>query len=186
MFGRKPVDLQAQIELAQQLYRYQNFRAVCLENKIQSDNYQFSSIKAFHSLLRRYLATGEKDLQRATDTFYNTIDKLKETHCAILTPSQKDLAPVYKRKPKGVRKSKSYVSKSIPVEVGSNTQTSKINLSQDTLNKIKKTDTVVGIKVNDCIKLFDNEDIMKGFVDAFSFMENPPVYKKVKVTISEI
>ena len=185
MFGRKPVDLQAQIELAQQLYRYQNFRAVCLENKIQSDNYQFSSIKAFHSLLRRYLATGEKDLQRATDTFYNTIDKLKETHCAILTPSQKDLAPVYKRKPKSVRKSKSYVSKSIPLE-SIDTQISKINLSQDTLNKIKKTDTVVGIKVNDCIKLFDNEDIMKGFVDAFSFMENPPVYKKVKVTISEI
>ena len=73
IFGRKPADPQAQVELAKQLYRFQNFKSSVIPQKVESDVYQSSSVVAFYSIMRRYLYTGHKDLQRALPIFLSIL-----------------------------------------------------------------------------------------------------------------
>lgn len=183
-FGKKAVDVSYQIQLAHDLYKYQNYKGSIIPSKVKSDAYQTSSIIAFHSLLRKYVHTGKKDLQRATEEFYTTIDQLKAQCFSVLRPSDDEAARPYTEHNFG-GKNNCKVTKDVSVQTPVR-QENKINISQDTLSRIKSSNTVIGVQVNDSIKLFDNEDVMKGFISAFSYMENPPVFKKVKITITEI
>lgn len=185
-FGKQPMDTEVTVNLATQLYKYQNYKSSAAVKNIDCSAYQDSSIIAFHSLLRKYITTGQKDLQRANDTFYNTIDSLREKHYTILRPSEQDQARPYTLHS---RKTKSVVKTSTDNSVKPvSKDPQKLNISADTMEKVKQCmdKSVIGVQVEDSIKLFDNEDVMKGFISAFSYMENPPKFRKVKVTITEV
>lgn len=184
--GRKAADVKHQIKLAHELYKYQDFKSSVAATKVKSDVYQPSTIIAFHSLLRKYLHTGVKDLRRANNEFYNMVDELKSQCFSVLRPSEQDAARPFTQHEWQQKNSRVNTTKDETVKQINNKTSEKINICNDTLTKIKNTNTIVGVQVKDSIKLFENEDVMKGFISAFSYMDNPPEYKKVKVTITEI
>lgn len=182
--ARTSSEIEQQVKLAVELYKHQNFRASAIKQRVKSDVYQESSVIAFLSLLRKYVHTGEKDLKRACQEFYNTIDQLKQQHYSILRPSEEDEARPFAQHNYGRRASK--VVKRVEKQPTQTSTCSKININVDTLQKIKNANTFEGVQIDDCIKLFNNKDVMSGFLSAFSYMQNPPEYKKVKITITEI
>lgn len=178
------------VRIAQQLYKYSNYKRTLIPQKVSSEYYADGSLIALYSILRKYLATSEKDLKRAPNVFFDTIDSLAANHYAKFTPKKDEEAAPYSRQPNRGRPKSSKVKKIRTNEEVETTPSfnsnEKINISKETLQKIQDAKYYIGVKVNDAIKLFDNEDIMKGFISAFSYMENPPTYSKVKITIQEI
>lgn len=188
MFKGKSVDAEALISVTEQLYKYQNYKGTIAAQKIKTDRYMPTSVIALHSLLRRYLTTGEKDLKRTNPLFYQTIDELKQKCYTPLTPSLSEQAKVYTSKTRTTKnKCKVIKTESNQINNLNNIQNNnKINISSETLDKIRKNESYIGVQIKDAIKLFNNEDTLSGFISAFSFMENPPQYKKVKVVITEL
>lgn len=187
-FGKKAVDVKYQVELAKELYRYQNFKSSVISNKVKSEAYQGSSIVAFHSLLRKYLANGKKDLQRATEAFYNAIDEAKAAYTSILRPSDEEAARPYTEHNFGGKGHKSSPVKIItPAKKSYDPNSNKIEISQDTMEKIKSRNTYLALKLEDSFMTFNNTDEMNGFLKACTqFGKNAEDFEKVKITVETL
>ena len=179
----------AQIEVAQQLYKHQNFKSTAIPTRVTSSYYKSSSIVALHSILRRYLATGVKDEERASALFYNTIDNLRNTHCSILRPSLEEEAKPYVACPKRGKKAKKASSVKIvtPAKKAYDPNSNKIEISNDTMEKIKSRNTYMALQLEDSFMTFTNEDEMNGFLKAcVQFGKPSDEFKKVKITVESI
>ncbi len=183
-----PASPEVQQELAKQLYKYQNFRGSLTPQKIKSDIYQESSIVAFHSIMRRYLNTGVKDLQRALPEFYDELDKQKSLCVVPLRPSEDEKARPYTCRP---RKEKSNVRIVKPAykapETSSNSSinnSNKINISSDTLARIKFNNSIVyGLQVDSNLKMFESKDMREGYMQAYRDIDPTMEFKKVKLIL---
>lgn len=183
-----PASPEVQQELAKQLYKYQNFRGSLTPQKIKSDIYQESSIVAFHSIMRRYLNTGVKDLQRALPEFYDELDKQKSLCVVPLRPSEDEKARPYTCRP---RKEKSNVRIVKPAhkasEISSNSSinnSNKINISSDTLARIKFNNSIVyGLQVDSNLKMFESKDMREGYIQAYRDIDPSMEFKKVKLIL---
>lgn len=188
-FGKKPADEKEQVNIATQLYRYQNYKGTCLEGKVSSDIYQMSSIVAFHSLLRKYIATGKKDLQRATDIFYNTIDTLKSQCYTILRPTESERARQYKEHDhSNTVRSKKSITKVVNPSVTKPMETNKINISNETLQAIKHNNSIIyALQINDKLKIFPSKERREGWIEGVVEMMDMDSnnFKRVKLTIEE-
>lgn len=189
VFQKSSTSEQAQIDLATQLYKYQNFKSSVIPSKVQSDTYQTSSIIAFHSLLRKYVHTGAKDLQRALPQFYTAIDELKAKCYSTLRPSEDEAARAFinhdhNNKSKKVKVTK--IEADLPKSDKIDDKTVKI--SADTLEKIKANtrQTYVGLRNGDQIRLFSNKDEMSGYVKAYEDNNLQITFDKVKITIESL
>ena len=189
VFQKSSTSEQAQIDLATQLYKYQNFKSSVIASKVQSDTYQTSSIIAFHSLLRKYVHTGKKDLQRALPQFYTAIDELKAKCYSTLRPSDDEAARAFinhdhsnKNKKVKVTKIEADLPKSDKVDDKT------VKISPETLEKIKANNkqTYVGLRNGDQIRLFSNKDEMNGYVKAYEDNNLQITFDKVKITIESL
>jgi len=177
----------AQIEVAQNLYKHQNFKSTAIPEKVKSSYYKSSSIVALHSILRRYLATGLKDEERASALFYDTIDNLRNTHCSILRPSAAEEARPYTACPKRGKKAKSPVKIITPAKKSYNPNSNKIEISNDTMEKIKSRNTYLALKLEDSFMTFANDSEMNGFLKACTqFGKNADEFEKVKITVESL
>lgn len=178
----------AQIEVAQKLYKHQNFKSTSIPERVTSSYYKSSSIVALHSILRRYLATGLKDEERASALFYDTIDNLRNTHCSILRPSADEEARPYTACPKRGKKAK----KASPVKVITpakkyNPNSNKIEISEETMEAIKSRNTFMALQLDDSFMTFKNDDEMNGFLKACTqFGKSSEEFKKVKITVESM
>ena len=177
-----------QISVAQGLYKHQNFKSTVIADKVKSSWYKGSSIVALHSILRRYLATGYKDTKRTTELFYETIDNLRNTHCSILRPSLDEEARPYTGCPgKGKRSKKSSPVKIITPAKSFDPNSKKIEISEDTMEKIKSRNTYLALKLEDSFMTFNNMDELNGFLKACAqFGKNAEEFEKVKITVETI
>ena len=146
----------AQIEVAQNLYKHQNFKSSAIPGRVHSSYYKDSSIVALHSILRRYLATGKRDEVRASRLFYDTIDNLRNTHCSILRPSVEEEAKPYVECPIRGKKAKAPVKVITPAKKYS-PNSNKIEISNDTMEKIKSRNTYLALKLEDSFMTFAND-----------------------------
>lgn len=178
------------ISVAQQLYKHQNFKSSVIPNKVVSNFYKDSSVVALHSMLRRYLATGVKDLTRTPEVFYTTVDNLRNTHCSILRPSLSEEARPYTGHPgRGKRSSKKASSVKIvsPAKKEYNPNSNKIEISNDTMEKLKSKNTYIALQLEDSFMTFSNDDEMNGFLKAcVQFGKPSDEFKKVKITVESI
>lgn len=188
-FGKAPADLDAQREVARELYRYQNFRSSVIAQKVTSPVYQGSSIVAFYSIMRKYLNTGKKDLQRATQAFYDEIERLKAIHYSILRPSIEEQARPYKEHaPRGSRKKNlrkkveeaRVVSK--PISDGA------IKLSEKArTERAKLENTFLALKLEDKYRTFENEWEIKGYLKCCEDYQIPTEeFQRVKMCVEKI
>lgn len=182
-----PASPEVQQELAKKLYKYQNFKGSLMPEKINSDVYQGSSIVAFHSIMRRYLNTGVKDLQRALPEFYDEIDAQRSSCVVPLRPSEDEKARPYSCRP---RKEKSNVRivkqayKAPETLSNSSSNSNKINISPDTLARIKFNNSIVyGLQVDSNLKMFESKDMREGYIQAYRDIDPTMEFKKVKLIL---
>ena len=177
------------ISVAQQLYKHQNFKSSVIPQKVSSKFYRDSSVVALHSMLRRYLATGVKDLTRTPEVFYTTVDNLRNTHCSILRPSLNEEARPYTGHPNRRKRSS---KKASPVKIitpakSFDPNSKKIEISEDTMEKIKSRNTYLALKLEDSFMTFNNMDELNGFLKACTqFGKNAEEFEKVKITVETI
>ena len=185
-FGRKPADPQAQVDLAKQLYRFQNFKSSVIPQKVESDVYQSSSVVAFYSIMRRYLYTGHKDLQRALPIFFDTIDAQKEECVQLLRPSEKEQARPYTQH-EFVSKKSSKVKVIKPGEPSKKEydfNSNKIDISPATMQAIKLNSSIIyGLKQGQNLTTFTPKEKRDGYLEACRDFEVAESLVKVKVTI---
>jgi hypothetical protein len=177
----------AQIEVAQNLYKYQNFKSTSIPKRVHSNYYKDSSVVALHSIMRRYLATGYRDEVRASALFYDTLDNLRNTHCSILRPSAEEEARPYSACPKKGKRSKASVKVITPAKKEFNPKSNKIEISESTMERIKSRNTYIALKLEDSFMTFTNMDEMNGFLKACTqFGKNAEDFEKVKITVESL
>lgn len=180
---------QAQKELATQVYKYQDFNGKCAVAKINSDVYKDASIIQFHSLARKYLATGVRDEKRASRVFYDTIDYLKSTCYAKLTPGLGQGVKPFNNKPRSKNKNskktlKTYTDTSLQIN-NKIESTNRIEIKASTLKAINDSKTRYGLQIEDRIRIFENESEINGYLKCIEDFNLTVQIKKLKLTLQE-
>ena len=128
-----------------ELYKHQYFNRKAILERINRCGIAENSVTTYASELRTYLRTGKKKAC-FPEKFYLLIDNLKETHCAILTPSEKD--------------------KLIVLKASRNKYENKIEVPKQETKKEEGT-VVYGVKIKDNIKIIGDEAKCDGYVACY-------------------
>lgn len=187
--GKQVQDKELLKHVAVQLYKYQDFKAAVWKDKINVNGYSPATLQTYYSGMRSFLSTGKIDTNRAPRLFYDYIQECVSTHYAKLTPSEKDRVRTYVYTKGRSSKVRKFKDESItPV-----TSTNKIEIKEETLEAIKNTPErvkTVGLLLKDgedtIIRVFENADVLKGFKQAFKYMDksNELTFTEVDVTYS--
>jgi len=180
--------------VAKQLFKHQDFKISALKKRVTSNKWSPTTLITYYTGMRRFIATGDADLNRAPKVFYDLIKEYMNTHVSKLTPSEADRASAYTEKKrtsgpvKKIRvKSSADMFENKSPKVGSN----KIEIKEETLEALKKVPEkihTVGLLLKDgedtIIRVFENEDVLKGFKQAFKYMDksNELTFNEVDVT----
>lgn len=171
-------DDNAVIEVAENLFKYQNFKGDVVCSKYKQNYYNDSSLKAMLSIMRSYLLTGKKDNKRVPPIFYATVDKCLANHVQPLKASEADAARAFRNKPQKSKVVKKTVKTSTPVY-------EKKVLKN--FENYKKQTYKLALQVEDMIKICPDESYMNGYMDAFKQMEKQLGqtlnFKQVKISI---
>ncbi len=183
--------------VANHMYRYVDFLASVAVAKLPESGYPDSSLKIFHSIARKYVTTGLKREGKASNKFFKTLDVLMATHCAKYRPSEKEKAREFKLKNRQSKNNKKINVKICPDEINSKSDTSlrnsctKMNISQATLTSVKNQikiqaskQNAVALLINNTMKLFENEDVLNGYVMACNDIDNTIKLEVVDVVIT--
>lgn len=164
MAGRT-VDMEKVEKLGKLLYQHQNFNNAALRTKLSNSGAPYGTIITYMSGLRNFLRTGNMDTHRAPKEFYRVVQNCKDTHCGILTPAEQDKLRDYsqrtKRGPNKSSKVKTYKDETLKT---SSNMSGKIELSEETRNKIIGRNNAIGVLYDNKIILVENEDMLKGFL----------------------
>ena len=170
------IDTEALNSVATQLFKHQDFKLSVALQRVKSNVYRPGTLQTYFTGMRRFIATGDADLNRAPQAFYDLIRSYMNTHVAKLTPSEADKADTYTARGHNRRGGKVKVVK--PAEKKVTKDPSKIQLSNETLEKIKKIPEkvhTVGLMVSgkntSKIKVFKNEDVLEGYMEAYKEMD---------------
>ena len=150
--------------LIRQLYKYQNFNAKALLNKINRMNYTEGTVIKYSHVVHKYVTTGEKDISTAKE-IYNIIDECKAVHAPILTPSDKEKRISKPRKTK---------------------PTSVITKPVEPPKYIEKIPPQYAVKCENLIKLFSNKDIALGYIDCYKAIGDGKPVELVTVEIETV
>lgn len=183
----RTADLNDLKELATQLYKYQKFATSIVDKKV-SVNYNPPTVRLYHSCMRRYLSNGIKP-KKLSKAFWDFIDDLKANHYGILTPPESEKARYYTPRKTGVKKASKVKTTIDKTVVLNNTQselpTKKIKISDNAvgLGKPRRLERP-GIMRGDFIKIFDNEDIRRGYLMGLNDNQSEPLeFDMINVTI---
>ena len=154
--------------LALNLYKHFQFSPSLITEKVQDPNYSESRIRTCFIGLRKFVKTGERHKKLAPNAFYDAVQECIDKHVAQLTPKASEKCQSrgqYTRKPKApvkVYKEETSTTK--------RTGSEKITISPEVLKMIHDTNKVnaVGILVGSNIKLFENEDILNGYLQCLN------------------
>lgn len=189
MAGRT-VDRSEMDVIAKQLFKHQDFKISSIRKKVISDKWSPTTIITYYTGMRRFIATGNADLNRAPKVFYDLIREYMNTHVAKLTPSESDKAAAYTEKKRTSGKVRTIVKATKPVT----RDPRKIEIKPETLEAIKsvpKKVKTVGLLLKDgedtIIRVFENEDVLKGFTQAFKYLDknNELTFDVVDITYSK-
>lgn len=137
--------------LITQLYKYQNFKAVVILDKINKLTYKDNTIKLYIDATRRYLKDGAKIC--STPRVYEIIDELKAVHTPILTPSESEKRVEYKfKKQKHVTNPSPTPVQKTPVEPP---------------KYIEKILPQYGVRCGDWVKLFSTKEMCLGYIECY-------------------
>ena len=167
MAGKAVVRTEKLDSLALNLYKHIQFAPKLINEKVQDTNYTESTIHTYFMGMKHYVKTGIRNLKQAPNAFYDAIQEYMDKHVGQLTPKESEKVQTrgkYHRVPKTPVK----VYKESSVK--SNTSSNKINISPETIQTIQNIGKVsgVGIKVGSGIKLFENEDVMNGYIQCLN------------------
>lgn len=188
----KPSLTEEQVKsLATNLYKHLDYKTNVVMERVKIGNYVPTTIGQMHSLARSYIY-GNKKFSKAPATFYDVLESLKNSHYAKLTPSEENKAKPFATKTRTVKGSKVVTRKQEPqVSNEISTNNSKLNISSQTLESIKKqqekqqgVQRKTGILVDNVIKLFKNEDQLSGYLMACQDVDNSTNLQVVDVVIT--
>lgn len=164
MAGRT-VDMEKAEKLGKLLYQHQNFNNAALKTRLENTGTAYTTLITYMSGLRNYLRTGVMDTKRAPKEFYRVVQNCKDTHFGILTPPEQDKLRDYsqraKRGPRKASKVTTYMDEAVKT---SSNMSGKIELSEETKNKILGRNNAIGVLYDNKIILVENEDMLKGFL----------------------
>lgn len=185
VFGRT-VDTIVQERIAGELYIHQNFKSSYIgENLIHKfPEYSSTTLTNFHSILRRYLKTGFKDLKRATPAFFATIDALKKKNVDIKIPTEQQRARAFSNHIRRNSKVpvKTFIDNKIQ-NITNNPSNEKISISKSTLEKLKANQFIYALKLEDKIQIFDSFDERKGYIKAYTQIDPSLSFQKIKLSV---
>jgi len=128
---------------------------------------------------------------RASDVFYDTIDRVKSQCLVALRPSADEEARPYSKHM--ARQKKTKVIKTVDTSIQKSNllqkeSDKKINISPETLNNIRlhQRSVFVALKVEDSLKTFKNEDEMNGYIKAYQDIDSNVTFEKVRITIETL
>lgn len=152
--------------LALNLYKHIQFAPKLINSKVPTNNMSETRVFSYFMGMKNFVKTGVRNLKQAPNAFYDAIQECVDKHVAQLTPKAEEKCSSrgrYIRKPKAPVK----VYKE---EISTPTDNRKINISEETMKSIQNANKVssVGIKVGSNIKLFDNEDILVGYIQCLN------------------
>lgn len=169
--------------LALDLYKHFQFAPRLINEKVVHDDFKPNTIYTYFMGMKNYIKHGTPNLKQAPQAFYDAIQECVDKHVAQLTPKESEKVRVINRTYKmGPRKQKPAVKvyhteTTKPSTVSKN----KINISKETMETIQNIGKVsgVGIKVGSNIKLFENEDVLTGYVQCLNDLK-PQLTEEVK------
>ena len=158
-FKTQPMEL-----LLKQIYKYQKFKTKSILQKINRLSFTTGTVTGYVSIAKKYLNTGIKVEKVVSPRFYQILDDLKAKHEAILTPSDKDRATVYKQ-----RKPRKQTPSPTPTRVVEPPKYTEIIPDQ------------YGVKIQNVIKLFANKEACDAYMECFKEFNKELPVELVKV-----
>ena len=194
----RELDVEKVKSTAKLLYRLQDFNNNSIQEKTKDCGYSWGSIVKYVGALRLFLKTGTRDLARANNTFYDEWQNCKDTCVSPLTPSSEDRVRNVIRNSSTNVKRGSKVHTYVDESVITSTQTSnsdaslankpgRVKLSGDVADKLKNSTKhhAVGVMLGDNIRIFDNDDVLKGFMIAINEANLEQTFDIVDVTYTK-
>lgn len=151
--------------LAVDLYRHIQFAPKLINSKVQSSSYANNTVYTYFMGMKNFVKTGNRNLKQAPNAFYDAVQDCMSNHVAQLTPKEEErvkLRGKYHRTPKTPVK----VYREETTTTSNTNDVQKLNISDETMKAIQNANkiTCIGIKVGTNIKLFDNQDVLNGYV----------------------
>ena len=167
-----------------QLYAYQKFKLLRILDKINRLDYTERTIRVYINYVRSYVTTGSK-AQQVSSEFYKILDRCKAECLDILIPSEEDKSPIrrlYKNSPLRRLYKKRKSDKQVCFGVKPELDKTKINISQDTKEKLDKK-TLYGIWFNDDnnIKTFKSYEQVIGYINCLKDYHIDMAFKLVQL-----
>lgn len=142
--------------LIKQIYKHQKFKNSYILANINKLIYKPSTVARYISTCRTYLNFNTKD-PKVTPVIYTYLDEFIQKHEGILTPSEKDKAPLPTRR----CKRKQPTQETTPVEPPAPQQ--------------------FGVFLNNTIKLFPNKDACNAYIQCYKEFGNSEKIELVAV-----
>lgn len=144
--------------LATDLYKHIQYAPRLINEKVHSDDYKDTTVFTYFLGMRNYVKTGVPNLKMAPKAFYEAVQHCIDTHVAQLTPKVNERTrQVHRKAPVKV----------YHIDPNKNRQDKKINISS-VATKLSGKVNAYGIKVGNNIKLFENQDIMDGYIQCLN------------------
>ena len=160
-FKTEPIKL-----LFKQLYKYQDFKASVVLNKINKLTFKDNTIKTYLTSMRTYIKDGTKTLSNSM--MYDYIEELKSVHTPILTPSLSERHIVNNITPK---------EKSIQIIQKQSVEQPKY---------IEKIPPQYGVMCDNKIVLQPNKEMALGYLECYRVIGDGKPAKLVAIEIEEV
>lgn len=153
-------------QLVKQIYKYQNFKAGIILEKINRANYSEATTRLYINKIKQYLKTGIR-VHSTPTSVYKIIDELKAVHTPILTPSESERAQVYYSK-------------------YSKLATNPAPVSVEPPKYIDKIPPQYGVMCENKIILQPSKEMALGYLECYKIIGDGKAVKLVTVDIEEI
>ena len=175
--------------LALDLYRHLQFAPRLITEKVTHEDFKPNTIYTYFMGMKNYIKYGTPNLKQAPQAFYDAIQECVDKHVSQLTPKESEKVRVINRTYKmGPRKKKPEVKVYHTDEKGfQEPKMGKIKISKETMDTIQNIGKVsgIGIKVGTNIKLFENEDVLDGYVQCLNDLK-PQLTEEVKWEVIDL
>jgi len=147
-----------------QCYKYQKYKTPAAMLKINRGSYSEHTAKAYLDYTKQYLTHGTKS-RNIPQKVYQSLDKFKANHVAVLTPTEDE--------------------KYIPRKLKSSSPTPSIKIHPHAKKMIKEIQQInypqYGVKYENTIKVFDNKEFCLGYKECFEVFNTDKKAEIVKV-----
>lgn len=157
--------------VATALYKFQNFKPSVILGRVKSDYYKDGSIIRLHGVVRKYLATKIKSEEAVPSLFYDALDECIRTHIQPLRPTKDEKAQPYIQRPRKSSNVENISSKPTPIsdiqkdykKYSTHLVAKPTDNTAEVINKWCSKHKKSAVKVGDVIRLFESDDILKGY-----------------------